>query len=53
MGTPIHRFVAGEDGATAIEYGLIMSIVFLFVLVAMWQFSDAATAMWMSIATHV
>ncbi len=47
------RFVREDEGATAIEYGLIMSIVFLFVLGAMWQFADAAEAMWMEIATHI
>lgn len=39
------RFLKDESGATAIEYGLIASLVFLGCVTAFFSFGDSATAM--------
>ncbi|MCF6292062.1 MAG: hypothetical protein L3J04_01570 [Robiginitomaculum sp.] len=38
------RFVKCERGSTALEYGLIMALVFLVILAAVTQFSVVATS---------
>jgi pilus assembly protein Flp/PilA len=47
MPTPVARFVqrfgADQSGATSIEYGLIISLIFLVVLTAMTAFGNTAT----------
>jgi pilus assembly protein Flp/PilA len=49
----IKRLYADERGATAIEYALIVSLVFLVILGAMTLFSDNIKAMFAAIATAV
>ena len=39
----IHRFFADETGATAIEYGLIVSLIFLVIVAAVTNFSTKFT----------
>ncbi|VAW00836.1 hypothetical protein MNBD_ALPHA06-2002 [hydrothermal vent metagenome] len=39
----LSRFLVCEKGATAIEYGLIMALVFLVILGAVTNFSQVAT----------
>ncbi len=38
------RFFACERGSTALEYGLIMALIFLVILGAMTKFSENATS---------
>ena len=45
----IGRFVQDEDGSTAIEYGLIVSLIFLAILAAVNNFTDANKAMYSDI----
>lgn len=45
----IRRFVQDEDGSTAIEYGLIVSLIFLAILAAVNNFTDANKAMYSDI----
>ncbi len=40
----IARFVREEEGATAIEYGLIVSLIFLVIVSAMQAVADASNA---------
>ncbi len=49
----IKRFYADESGATAIEYTLIISLVFLAILGAMTLFSDNIKAMFAAISSAV
>lgn len=46
-------FLADEDGATAIEYGLIASLVTIFMLAGLAVFSSAMDNMYSSLATQV
>jgi pilus assembly protein Flp/PilA len=46
-------FCADESGATAIEYGLIVSCIFLAVVTAVSFFADSNTAMYAKITTAV
>ncbi len=45
----------GRDasGATAVEYGLILSLVFLAMIGAVQTFGTTATGMWNDIATKI
>ena len=40
----IARFIREEEGATAIEYGLIVSLIFLVIVNAVQAFAEATTA---------
>ncbi|KQU28891.1 hypothetical protein ASG63_17900 [Methylobacterium sp. Leaf94] len=40
------RFLEDRSGSTALEYGLIMAMVFLAIVTAMRYFSDQTTAMY-------
>ncbi len=37
------RFLTDESGATAIEYGLILSLIFLAIITSITLFSDTST----------
>ncbi len=39
------RFLRNDSGATAIEYGLIIALIFLVILSALTAFGNAATHM--------
>jgi pilus assembly protein Flp/PilA len=43
---PIRRFLSDTSGSTALEYGLIMALVFLAIVTAMRFFADQTTAMY-------
>lgn len=45
----IGRFVQDESGSTAIEYGLIVSLIFLAILAAVNSFTDANKNMYSNI----
>jgi pilus assembly protein Flp/PilA len=49
----IRRFLADERGATAIEYGLIVALIFLVIVTAVTLFSDRATAMFTFVSTTI
>jgi pilus assembly protein Flp/PilA len=46
-------FVRDEDGATAIEYGLIAALIFVVILGAVSAMATQATGLFNTIATHV
>lgn len=50
---PHSRFFADEDGATAIEYGLIAAMVTIFMLAGLGLFSASMSNMFSSISTQV
>lgn len=47
------RFLADERGATAIEYGLICSLIFLVIVTAMTTFGNNTTTIMGKISTAV
>jgi pilus assembly protein Flp/PilA len=47
------RFHADESGATAIEYGLIASLIVIVIITALQSFGTVLTAMWDYIATTI
>jgi len=53
MGSLIRRFLADERGATVIEYGLIVALIFLVIVTAVTLFSDRATAIFTHISTTI
>ncbi|MGA0601826.1 Flp family type IVb pilin [Caulobacter sp. KR2-114] len=53
MRSHLKRFWADESGATAIEYGLIISCIFLAVVTAISLFAGNTTAMYGKISTAV
>ena len=46
-------FLADRSGATAIEYGLIVSLIFLVIITAVNAFAANASSMFSHIATAV
>jgi pilus assembly protein Flp/PilA len=44
---------ADQRGATAVEYGLIVALIFLASVGGMTAFGDGAMAMWNDISTNV
>lgn len=51
--TTLRRFLADEHGATAIEYALIASLIFLAIVAAVSNFANKTTSMFDDIAAHV
>jgi len=49
----LRAFCAKEQGATAIEYGLIAALVILVTIGAMYQLGSGTTDMWNNIAAHI
>lgn len=49
----IRQFLTEEDGATAIEYGLIASLIFIVIINAVQAFADASNANFTRIANAV
>ncbi|MBU1347241.1 MAG: Flp family type IVb pilin [Alphaproteobacteria bacterium] len=49
----IRRFLTDESGATAIEYGLIIALIFLVILASVQLFATNATALFDQVATAV
>ncbi len=46
-------FLSGDEGATAIEYALVASLAAIIAIGGMTLFANAASSMFMSIATHL
>jgi pilus assembly protein Flp/PilA len=49
----LRRFVGSQRGATAVEYGLIVSLIFLVILGAVTVFGTKSTNMFNTISTAV
>lgn len=47
------RFIQEESGATAIEYGLIASLLFLVIIGSVTSVADGTVNMWQVIRTHL
>lgn len=50
LATSARTFAANEDGATAIEYGLIVSLIFLAIVGAVRGYVSATSDMYSNIA---
>ena len=53
MTTLIRRFMNDDSGATAIEYALILAMIFLVIVSAVGLFATRATGMFGKISTAV
>lgn len=53
MCTFLHRIVRDEAGATAVEYGLILSLIFLAMVGAVQTFGTETTNMWDRVSTKI
>lgn len=53
MSKMIRSFVANESGATAIEYGLICSLIVVAIIAALQAFANGTTAMYDLIAASM
>jgi len=53
MKHPIGKLLANCRGATAVEYGLILSLVVLGMIAALIAFADTSTGIWNNVATQV
>jgi pilus assembly protein Flp/PilA len=49
----IHRLASDESGATAIEYGLIVALIFLVAVSAITSFANNTTAMYNTISAAI
>lgn len=46
-------FLRDDQGATAVEYGIIAAMIFVVILVSVNAVANNSVSMWNSIATHV
>ena len=49
----LRKLLLSEDGATAVEYGLIISLVVLAAMGALSETADKTLKMWNNVATEV
>ncbi len=49
----IFSILRDERGATAVEYGLILALVFLAMIAGVTRFSDTTIGMWNNVASEV
>jgi len=49
----VSRFLRDESGATAVEYGLIVSLIFLAIMTALGVFGSRASAMYDDISAKI
>jgi pilus assembly protein Flp/PilA len=49
----IRKFALDRRGATLIEYGLVMALMFLVMMVAVHAMADEVISTWSSVATKV
>ncbi|MBH9537667.1 Flp family type IVb pilin [Novosphingopyxis sp. YJ-S2-01] len=49
----IHRILHEQDGATAVEYGLIAALVVIAMIGALSSMSGTTIQMWNSVSTNV
>jgi pilus assembly protein Flp/PilA len=50
---PLLRIIKDRRGATAVEYGLILALIFLAMVGALSQVAGTTTNMWNYVATEV
>lgn len=53
MMRPHQRLAADERGASAVEYGLIISLIVLAMIGALMQFAGASVDMWNDVSVKV
>ena len=53
MKTLIDRLTREEDGATAVEYGLIASLVVIAMIASMAAMSDTTIGIWNGVSTDI
>jgi len=49
----MHRLARDSKGATAVEYGLILSLIVVAMMGALVLFGNSAISMWTNVATTV
>lgn len=49
----IREMIGDEKGATAVEYGLILALVFLAMIVGVQNFADSSIGMWDYVSNQV
>jgi pilus assembly protein Flp/PilA len=49
----LNKLYKDERGATAIEYGMILALIFLAMVGAVSQFADVTIQMWSNVANEV
>ncbi|MFN3516531.1 MAG: Flp family type IVb pilin [Novosphingobium sp.] len=52
MKSVIKRLIGNDAGATAIEYGLILSLMVLVMISALDSFADGSIAMWDNVSSQ-
>lgn len=52
MKSLIKRLIGEQSGATALEYGLILSLMVLAMMTALEAFADGSIAMWENVSTR-
>jgi pilus assembly protein Flp/PilA len=50
---PLFKLFRDERGATAVEYGLILALIFLAMVGAVGVFANTTTQMWNTVSTKV
>lgn len=53
MPSAIRNFLRDEQGADAIEYGVIVAMIFLVIVVAVASMANNTVNMWDNISSHV
>lgn len=53
VGGILRQLLRNERGATAVEYGLIVALMVLAMLVGMQGFADETTSMWTEVSSGV
>jgi pilus assembly protein Flp/PilA len=49
----IRRFIADRDGATAIEYGLIIALISLAIVAGIGRYIDAVGVLWSDSSSEI
>ena len=49
----IHRITRCEKGATAVEYGLIVSLIVIAIMASLSNFGDSSTKMWNYVSNKI
>ena len=45
--------IANEEGATAVEYGLVLSLIVIAIIASLNSFANSAVGMWSDVSTTV
>lgn len=49
----IRRITRCEQGATAVEYGLIVSLIVIAIVASLGEFGEGSTSMWNSVSNKI